>query len=368
MFKKLSITISVLFLGFTVFLASPAIAKEEKVVNVLFWFDYLPDSVVKSFEKETGIKVVVDTFESLGALEAKLLAGNSGYDVVNSAGAQSERLIKTDTFKKLDKSQFTNYGNLNPAILAGLNNHDKGNQYGVPYMWGTTGIAFNEALVKKYLPNADLRSLDLFFKPENMAKLSKCGVAFLDEPTEVIPIALNYLGLPHHSTKKADLKKAMDLLNGVRPYIRHFNTGMFIEELATGELCAALTYNGEPGLASMRAEELKNGIFVDYSIPNEATLMWLDFLGIPSDAPHPGNAHKFLNFLMKGEEIAKVTNEIWYANGNTAADAFVLDDIKADPDIYPTKEMLQKLFPDTALSRKDRSRYTRLWTNYKANR
>jgi len=368
MFKKIGIVVCVLLIGMTTSMVTPTMAEEEKVVNVYFWFDYLPSSVIKSFEKETGIKVVLDTFETLSVLETKLLTGKSGYNVVVPAGALAERMLKSDIFKKLDKSKLTNYGNLDPMILSGIAKHDPGNNYGVPYMWGTTGMAFNEALVKKHLPNADLRSLDLFFKPENMAKLAKCGVAFLDELTEVIPIALNYLGLPHHSTKKADLKKAEKLLKSVRPYIRHFNTGAIIEELATGELCAAFTYNGEAGLASMRADELKNGILLDYSIPKEATLMWMDFLAIPADAKHPDNAHKLLNFLMRPEEISKVSNEIFYANGNAAALAYVLDEVKGDPDIYPPKEILQKLFPDTALSSKDRKRYNRIWTNLKAKR
>ncbi len=368
MFKRLFIAVCVLSLGLTTTMAPPAMAEEEKVVNVYFWFDYLPNSVAKNFEKETGIKIVLDTFETLSVLETKLLTGKSGYDVVVAAGALAERMLKVDTFKKLDKSKLTNYGNLDPMILSGLARHDKGNAYGVPYMWGTTGLAFNEALVKKQLPNADMRSLDLFFKPENISKLAKCGVAFLDEPTEVIPIALNYLGLPHHSTNKADLKKAEELLKSVRPYVRHFNTGAIIEELATGELCAALTYNGEAGLAGMRADELKNGIVLDYSIPREGTLMWMDFLAIPADAKHPDNAHKFLNFLMKPEEISKISNEIYYANGNAAALAYVIDEVKGDPDIYPPKEVQQRLFPDTALSSKDRKKYNRIWTNLKAKR
>ncbi len=368
MFKKLSIVVCVLLIGLMTSIVTPAIAEEEKVVNVYFWFDYLPSSVVKSFEKETGIKIVLDTFESLSILETKLLTGKSGYDVVVPAGALAERMLKVDTFKKLDKSKLTNYGNLDPDILAGLAKHDKGNAYGVPYMWGTTGLAFNEALVKKHLPDADLKSLDLFFKPENMSKLAKCGVAFLDEPNEVIPIALNYLGLPHHSTNKADLKKAAELLKSVRPYIRHFNTGAIIEELATGELCAAFTYNGEAGLAGLRAAELKNGIVLDYSIPKEGTLMWLDFLSIPADAKHPENAHKLLNFLMRPEEISKVSNAIYYANGNAAALAHVVDEVKTDPDIYPPKEILHKLFPDTALNPKDRKKYNRIWTNFKTKR
>ncbi len=368
MFKKSGIVTLVLILGMTASIVTATVAEEEKVLNVYFWFDYLPHSIIENFEKETGIKIVLDTFESDNIQETKLLTGKSGYDVVIPSGAAAERLIKLDTFKKLDKSKFTNYHNLDKTILSGLAKHDKGNEYGVPYMWGTVGLAFNEALVKKRLPDADLRSLDVVFKPENISKLAKCGVAILDLPTVVIPMALNYLGLPHHSTKKEDLKKAEELLKSVRPYIRHFNTGAIIEELATGELCMAVGFNGDGGLASVRAEELGNGIYIDYSIPKESTIIWLDFLSIPADAKHPGNAHKFFNFLMKPQEIAKVTNKYWYANGNAAAMKYVSEDIKSDPDIYPSEEMKAKLFPDTALSIKDLKKYNRLWLNFKSNR
>jgi len=366
MFKKLGITFCILVLGLS--MATTAMAEEEKVLNVYFWFDYLPASIVDNFEKETGIKIVLDTFESDDIQVTKLMAGKSGYDVVIPSGALAERMLKVNTFKKLDKSKFTNYNNLDKTILAGLAKHDKGNEYGVPYMWGTVGLAFNEELVKKQLPNADLRSLDTVFKPENISKLSKCGVAVLDLPTVFIPMALNYLGLPHHSTQKADLKKAEELLSGIRPYIRHFNTGAIIEELATGELCMAVSFNGDGGLASMRAEELGNGIVIDYSIPKESTVIWMDFLSIPADAAHPGNAHKFFNFLMRPQEIAKVTNEYWYANGNAAALQYVSEEVKSDPDIYPSEEMKAKLFPDTALSQKDLKKYNRLWTNFKSNK
>ena len=272
MFKKLCIAVCTVLLVLTTSMVTPATAEEEKILNIYFWFEYLPDSVIKSFEKETGIKVVLDTFESLDAMETKLLAGKSGYDIVIPDWVMAGRLIKIGIFKKLDKSKFSNWGNLDPEILSKLTKFDKGNNYGVPYMWGTTGIAFNVAMVRKRLPNADLRSWDLFFKPENISKLSDCGVAILDAWAEVIPIALNYLGLDPHSVKRADLEKAEKLFKSVRPYIRHFNSGAIIEELATGELCMALTYNGDGGLASARADELKNDVFVDYSIPKEATI------------------------------------------------------------------------------------------------
>ena len=366
MFKKIGIAVCVLLLGLTTSMVTPATAEEEKILNIYFWFEYLPDSVIKSFEKETGIKVVLDTFESLDVMETKLLAGKSGYDIVIPDYIMAARLMKLDIFKKLDKSKFSNWGNLDTSILSKIAKYDKGNNYGVPYMWGTTGIAFNDAMVRERLPNADLRSWDLFFKPENISKLSDCGVAFLDAWAEIIPIALNYLGLDPHSVKKADLEKAEKLLMSVRPYIRHFNTGAIIEELATGELCAALTYSGDGGLASLRADELKNGFFIDYSIPKEGTITYIDFLAIPADAQHPDNAHKLFDFLMRPEEIAKITNEIWFANSNTASLPYVADEVKGDPDIYPPKEVKEKLFPIVSLPNKDRRKYTRLWTKVKA--
>ena len=366
MFKKLAIAVCTVLLVLTTSMVTPATAEEEKVLNVYFWFEYLPDSIVKDFEKETGIKVNLDTFESLSILETKLLTGKSGYDVVVPTSTMARRLIKVGTFKKLNKSKFLNYGNLDPAILSTLAEHDKDNTYGVPYAWGTTGIAFNEAMVKKRLPNADLRSWDLLFKPENISKLADCGVAVIDAYDEIIPIALNYLGLDPYSVKNADLKKAEKLLKSIRPYIRHFNNSAMIEELATGELCVALTYNGDAGIASMRADELKNGIVIDYSIPKEATVIYLDFLAIPADAKHPDNAHKFLDFLMKPKEIAKFTNEFFFANGNAAALAYVNDEVKGDPDIYPPPEVMEKLFLQASLPKKERRNYTRMWTKIKA--
>jgi len=368
MFKRICMVVCTVLLVLTASMVTPAISEEEKELNLYFWYEYLPDSVIKGFEKETGIKINLDTFESLSILETKLLAGKSGYDVVIPTSTMAKRLIKVNTFKKLDKSKFSNYGNLDPDILSALDKHDKGNTYGIPYAWGTTGIAFNVDKVKERLPNADVRSLDLLFKVENISKLADCGCAFLDAWDEIIPIALNYLGLDPYSARKEDLKKAEDLLKSIRPYIRHFNNSTIIDELATGELCAALAYNGDAGLAAMRADELKNGNFIDYSIPKESTIIYLDFLAIPVDAKHPDNAHKFLDYIMRPEEIAKFSNAFFFANGNAAALAFVNDEVKEDPDIYPPQNIKEKLFLHADPPKKDRRNLTRMWTKIKSNR
>jgi putrescine transport system substrate-binding protein len=220
--------------------------------------------------------------------------------------------------------------------------------------------------VKKRLPNVDLRSWDLLFKPENISKLADCGVAFRDAYDELIPIALNYLGLEYHSAKDADLKKAEDLLMSLRKYIRHFNNGAMIEELATGELCAAITYNGDGGIASARAEELKNDVVVDYSIPKEGTVIYFDLLAIPDDAKHPENAHKFLDFLMRPKEMATFSNEFFFASGNAAALPYVDDEVKGDPDIYPSDKVMKTLFLQASPNKVERRKYTRLWTRIKA--
>lgn len=368
MFKKLCISIGILLIGLSTVLITPAISEEEKTLNIYFWFDYLLDSTVKDFEKETGIKVNLDTFENLSMLETKLLTGKSGYDIVIPTSSIMGRMIKLDTFKKLDKSRFSNYGNLDPKILSYLAKIDKDNTYGIPYAWGTTGIAFNVDKVKERLPNADLHSWDLLFKPENISKLADCGIAFRDAYDELIPIALNYLNLDPYSAKDEDLKKAEELLKNVRPHIRHFNNSAMIEELATGELCAAITYNGDGGIASARADELKSGIVVDYSIPKEGSVIYFDLLAIPADAKHPGNAHKFLDFIMRPKQMAKFSNEFFFASGNAAALPLVSDEVKGDPDIYPSDKVMKKLFVQADPPKAERRKLTRLWTKIKSNR
>ena len=326
--------------------ASGTALSQGKTVTIAAWADYIPPEVISAFEARTGIKVVYDTFESLEFLETKLLTGGSGYDLVLPSALVANRLIQAGALRKLDRTKLGNYANLDPDILAFLARHDDGNQYGVPYLWGTTGILYNPALLSERLDDAPVGSLDIVFDPEIAARFADCGIAMIDSPEEVVAIALNYLGLDPFTGDAAELAQAEALLTSVRPYIRHFRTGAIINGLADGDLCLVLGWSGDAGLAHARALEAGNGIEVAYAIPGEGTEVFFDFLSIPVDAPNPENAHRFIDYLMEPEAIAEVTNQYFYPNGNKAAFEFVAEDVRNDPNVYPPAELMDKLFPN----------------------
>lgn len=341
---------------------------QNSTVNITAWGEYVPAEVIEGFEDKTGIKVVYDYFDSLEVLQTKLLTGNSGYDVVFPSALVANRLIHNGMLAELDKKKLTNLDSLDPKIMNFLAQHDEGNRYGVPYLWGTTGVIYNPALVFKRMENAPVDSLDMFFDPNVASKFADCGIAMIDSPEEIVAIALNYLGLDPFTTDKADFEKVDALLAPINPYIRHFNTGSIINEMASGDLCLALGWSGDAGLAYARALEAENGVEVYYSVPKEGTEVFFDFLSIPSDAPNPDNAHSFINYLMEPEVIASVTNSYYYPNGNKASLEFVLDEVKGDPNVYPTEEMMEKLFPNLPRDQKALRMLTRSWTKFKTGR
>ncbi|WP_420333618.1 polyamine ABC transporter substrate-binding protein [Roseibium sp.] len=350
-----------------VFLSSLGTAiSQEKTVTIAAWADYIPPEVISGFEARTGIKVVYDTFDSLEFLETKLLTGGSGYDLVLPSALVANRLIQAGALQELDKAQFGNYANLDPDILAFLAKHDEGNKYGVPYLWGTTGILYNPKLVSERLENAPVGSLDILFDPEIAAHFADCGIAMIDSPEEVVAIALNYLGLDPFTADAAVLEQAEALLTSVRPHIRHFRTGAIINGLADGDLCLVLGWSGDAGLAHARAIDAGNGIEIAYAIPREGTEVFFDFLSIPVDAPNPENAHRFIDYLMEPEAIAEVTNQYFYPNGNKAAFELVAEEVKNDPSVYPPSEIMEKLFPNLPREHGALRLLTRSWTRFKS--
>lgn len=338
---------------------------QEKTVTIAAWADYIPPEVIAGFEEKTGITIVYDTFDSLEFLETKLLTGGSGYDLVLPSALVANRLIQAGALQKLDKTKLGNYANLDPDILAFLAKHDDGNQYGVPYLWGTTGILYNPKLVSERLENPPVDSLDILFDPEIAAHFADCGIAMIDSPEEVVAIALNYLGLDPFTGDAAELARAEALLTSIRPHIRHFKTGAIINGLADGDLCLVLGWSGDAGLAYARALEAGNGIEIAYAIPGEGTEVFFDFLSIPVDAPNPENAHRFIDYLMEPAAIAEVTNQYFYPNGNSAAFELVAEEVKNDPNVYPPAELMEKLFPNLPRDHRTLRMLTRSWTRFK---
>lgn len=338
---------------------------QDKTVTIAAWADYIPPEVIAGFEERTGITVIYDTFDSLEFLETKLLTGGSGYDLVLPSALVANRLLQAGALQRLDKTKLANYANLDPDILAFLAKHDDGNQFGVPYLWGTTGILYNPELVSERLENAPVGSLDILFDPEIAAHFADCGIAMIDSPEEVVAIALNYLGLDPFTDDAAELARAEALLTSVRPHIRHFRTGAIINDLADGELCLVLGWSGDAGLAYARALEAGNGIEIAYAIPSEGTEVFFDFLSIPVDAPNPENAHRFIDYLMEPAVMAEVTNQYFYPNGNRAALEYVAEEVKNDPSVYPPAELMDKLFPNLPRAHRTLRMLTRSWTRFK---
>jgi putrescine transport system substrate-binding protein len=339
-------------------------AGEEKVVNVYNWSDYIAEDTIANFEKETGIKVNYDVYDGNEVLETKLLAGNSGYDVVVPSASFLERQIKAGVFQELDKSKLPNLSHMDAEVMQRVGLHDPGNKYAVDYMWGTTGIGYNLDKVKKAFPNAPVDSWSLVYEPENAAKLKGCGIAVLDSASEITATVLSYLGKDPNSQSPDDLAEAEAKLLKIRPYIRYIHSSKYIDDLANGEICVAVGYSGDVLQARDRAAEANNNVKVEYAVPKEGTIIWFDVMAIPKDAPHPANAHAWINFIMKPEVAGAISNAVNYANGNKDSMQFVSDDVKNDPGVYPPPEVKAKLYPDLAETPEFTRLLNRTWTRF----
>jgi putrescine transport system substrate-binding protein len=341
--------------------AVTAFAKDREV-RVYNWSDYIDQEILTDFTKETGIKVVYDVFDSNEVLETKLLAGGSGYDIVVPTGPFLSRQITAGVFRKLDKSKLPNLSNMWPEIMTRLAIYDPGNEYAINYMWGTTGIGYNEAKVKERMADAPLDSWDLIFKPEILAKFKDCGVHILDAADDILPAVFNYLGLDPNTKNPDDIKKAGELMEKIRPYVQKFHSSEYINALANGDICIAVGYSGDILQARNRANDAKNGQVINYSLPKQGAQMWFDEMAIPKDAKNVEEAHIFLNYMMKPEVIAKASNFVQYANGNLASQQFISDDVKNNKSVYPDADTMKRLFVKTSYDPKTQRLITRTWT------
>ncbi len=361
---------SIAFVGAmaAVLLLSPARA-EQRTVNFYNWSNYMAPGVLEDFTRETGIKVVYDTFDANETLETRLLAGKSGYDVVVPTGYFLQRQITAKVFLKLDKSKLPNLANAWPVITKELATYDPGNNYGANYMWGTTGIGYNVKMAQRILgPDARIDSWDMVFKPENLAKFKDCGIHMLDSADDILPAALGYLGIDPNSTKPADLEKAADLVIKIRPYVRKFHSSEYLSALASGEICFVVGWSGDVMQARSRAAEAKYDIEIGYTIPREGAQMFFDNLAIPADAKNVAEAYELINYLYRPDVAAKNSDFLSYANGNLASQKLVDPKILNDRNIYPDEATLKKLFVITARDPATQRVINRLWTKVKTGR
>lgn len=345
---------------------------QDKIVNVYNWSDYIDPGVIEDFTRETGIKVVYDTYDSNEVLETRLLAGQTGYDLVVPSGPFLQRQIAAGLYQKLDKAKLPNLKNAWPEIAARLAVYDPGNQYAVDYMWFTTGIAYNVAKAKERLDDAPIETVlgswNAFFKPDILKKFADCGIYVIDSPDDMVAVALNYLGLPPDSKRQADLRNAMDLLAGVRRFIKKFHSSEYINALANGDICFAVGWSGDVFQAKNRAAEAENGVDIEYVIPREGTLMSLDSLAIPKDATHPAEAHALIDYLMRPDVAARNTNRTNFANGVLASRTLIEKSIVENKAIYPDAQTMQRLFTVTSFDQPTQKLVTREWTRIKTGK
>ena len=348
-------------------LALPAFAQGQ--VNVYNWSDYIAEDQLKDFARDTGIKVNYTTYDSNEILDAKLRTGKSGYDiVVPTASPFFVRQLQANIFLPLDKSKLKNWNNLDPEIMKALATYDPGNAHAVPWMWGTIGIGYNVAEIRKRMPEAPVDSLRMIFDPAVVSKFQDCGVMLLDSATDMLPAALKYLGLDPDSKKPDDLAKAADVIKAVRPYVRKFHSSEYINALAGGNVCLAFGFSGDIFQARDRGAKAARKVDIEYAIPKEGAMLWIDVVAIPKDAPNQANAYRFMDFMLDAKVAAASTELTGYANGNKAAFALLPKDISENPLIYPPQAVRAKFYTITAGTAEQTRDRTRLWTSVKTGR
>ncbi len=340
-------------------------ADTEKVLNIYSWMDYIAPDTVRNFEKETGIKVNYSTYDNNEVLETKLLTGHTGYDIVVPTENFFDRQLHAGVYRKLDKSALPNLVNGDRDILSRMAVHDPGNQYAIPYLWSTTGIGYNVDKVRARLGSATFDSWSLLLDPANAAKLKDCGISIVDSALDVFESVVIYLGRDPNRRDPADIAAASEVLQKIRPYVRYIDPAQYIADLANGEICLSLGWSGDVGLARSRAKEASTGVNIAYLVPREGALMTVDMVGIPADAPHPHNAHLWMNYLMRPDVIAGITNYLKYPNGYSGSLPLVLPALKSDESIYPDAAIRARLFTNKSVSAEYSRLVTREWTRFR---
>ena len=366
--RRLTASFSLLFAAGAALLGGSALAQEEeKVLNIYNWSDYIAEDTIRNFEKETGIKVRYDNFDNNEIVHAKLVAGKTGYDIVVPSSYWAKLQADGGLLRKIDKSLLPNYKNLDPDVQAQLAKLDPGNEYMVNWLWGFTTVGINVDKVKAALGNMPMpdNAWDLVFKPEYISKLKSCGVSFLDSATEIVPAALHYLGKPPYSRSQADYAGVPALLKSIRPHVSLFSSSGYINDMANGSICLALGWSGDINIARQRAIDGKTGQNIQALIPKTGGLIFMDVMVIPADAPRPGNAHKFINYILRPEVHASLTNKVFYANPNKESKKFVKPEVASNPTVSLSDADMKKMAAPDAINNDVRRTMTRMYTSFK---
>ena len=353
-------------LGFS--FAAVAQNTEPKVLNIYNWSDYIAEDTIKNFEKETGIKVRYDNYDTNEVLHAKLVAGRSGYDIVVPSAQFAKQQIDAKLFQQLDRAQLKNWNNLDPALLELLGRVDPGNQYLVDWLWGYITVGINVPQVKKALGGEPMpeNPWSLIFDPKYASKLKSCGISFLDSASEVLPLAMLYMGKPAYSRTAADYAVAAEMLKQIRPYVTRFSSSGYINDLAGGALCAVMGYSGDINIARARAIEAGKGPIIEALVPKSGATLFFDVMAIPADAPHPKNAHLFIDYILRPEVHAALTNKVFYANPNKASLKHVKPDVAKNPSVFPSDAAKAGMTVPEPVPQDIRRVQTRAFTSFKA--
>jgi len=363
--KQLVVGVGLALIGLSALAATPA-AKSEAKLNVYNWSDFIAKDTVANFEKQHGIHVEYDNYDSDDILQAKLLVGRSGYDIVVPSSSYMAKQIQAGVYQKLDKSKLPNLANLDPVLMKMLDNADPGGLYGVPWAYAATGIGYNVQAVKKALgANAPVGSWALVFDPANLAKLKKCGVSFLDSPSSMFPAVLQYIHKDPNSTNPADYQAALEVLKKVRPYVTRFNSSGYINDLANNDVCVAVGWSGDVGIARRRAQEAKRPYDIKYVNVKEGGFMWFDVMAIPKDAPHPEAALKWMNYILEPKVSAAITSEVYYPTANRAARQYLPTAVANDATVFPPDAELKKMVVMKAVPPNIQRLQSRLWEQMK---
>jgi putrescine transport system substrate-binding protein len=350
----------------TVALCGPALARTPSTLNIYNWSDYIDPALIDEFEREFGIEVNYDVYDSSEMVDTKLMTGHTGYDIVFHSSSFSARLIPIGVYQAVETARLPNWQHIDRDLVDKIKADYGADIAGIPYMWGTTGFTYNRDMILERMPDAPLSSAAMIFDPAVVAHFADCGVSLVDDPTSVIPMAMLYLGYPANSVDPDQLREVEQLLKSVRPYIKYFSSTKTLLDLPSEEICLAMSWSGDYAVASDRAAEAGKDIDLGYTIPSEGSVDWYDLMYIPADAPHPKNAYLFLDFMLRPDVIARATNFTGYANANRSATALVDPDIAADPAIYPDEITRQRLHGSRILEPKLERLRSRTWTKVKS--